>query len=423
MSIGRAVGNSAHTGDTPHPESPQADPPDPESPLPDSPGQRIRLLIARFLGLGFVAYFVVSISGFAEGAQLLESWWTPVAVFLVFAPGVALFVVTFAAPTRIAVAAAAAAIGIPLASALWFFAWNGGQLDGAARGTWLSALAGLAGLCAALVWRPLVAILIQLVATSSAAAVDQYGLFGPDASVLDIIYAAVWAFGFTTLLAVAVIMALRTGAILDATTSNHEYAAADAAASQAREQERVRFDSLIHDRVLATLLATARPDTGGRFSSDAKFVLAELDRAAEHPERSGTVSANLFAEQLAALVHRTNDPDNVVVFIDIDIAASEYPIAVASAIVGAAGEALRNSLRHANPEAERSLMIDLRPDAVRVLVTDTGGGFDTEAVGSGHLGIEVSIVRRMAELDGGSSKIDSGKGAGTKVLLEWSKVE
>nr|WP_296777165.1 ATP-binding protein [Rhodococcus sp. (in: high G+C Gram-positive bacteria)] len=388
--------------------------------VPNSAGQRIKILIARFLGLGFVAYLFISASGFAEGARILAPWWTPLAVVLVFGPGIALFIVSFAAPDRIPIAAAAAAIGIPAASALWFPAWTGDYLDGAARGTWMSALAGLAGVCAALVWRPMVAILVQFVSTSTAAAVDQFGLFGPDASLRHIAYAAVWAFGFTALLAAAVVAAVRTGAILDATKDNLDCAVADAAAAKAREHERVRFDALIHDRVLTTLLATARPGADGRLADEARSALVELDRVADHPDRTESTTAARFADRLSATLAEVDVDGTVVVSISVDDNATLFPTPVTSAIVGAAAEALRNSIRHAGSRAERSVAVELRPDAVHVIVTDTGDGFDAAAVGPGHFGIEVSIVRRMAELDGGRSVIESSRERGTSVALDWS---
>lgn len=402
MRNGRAVGSTAHAAEQ------------------NSAGQRIKILIARFVGLGFVAYLVISAYGFAEGARILAPWWTPLAVVLVFAPGIALFIVSFAAPNRIPIAAAAAAIGIPSASALWFAAWTGGQLDGAARGTWMSALAGLAGVCAALVWRPVVAILVQFVSTSTAAAVDQFGLFGPDASLRHIAYAAVWAFGFTALLAAAVVAAVRTGAILDATKDNLESDVAESAAAKAREHERVRFDALIHDRVLSTLLATTRPSADGRLADEARSALVELDRVADHPDRTESTTAARFAGLLATTLADVDVDGTAVVSVAVDEHATLFPTTVTSAIIGAAAEALRNSIQHAGSHAARTVVVELRPDGVHVVVNDTGVGFDAAAVGPGHFGIEVSIVRRMAELDGGRSVIESSRDRGTSVTLEWS---
>jgi signal transduction histidine kinase len=99
-----------------------------------------------------------------------------------------------------------------------------------------------------------------------------------------------------------------------------------------------------------------------------------------------------------------------------------YPVAVESALGGAMAEALRNSVQHAGSHAERAVAVDLRQSSARVTLTDNGCGFDTASTGTGRLGIEISIVRRMAALDGGTSEIDSRLGEGTVVTLEWSRI-
>ncbi|WP_037140952.1 sensor histidine kinase [Rhodococcoides fascians] len=380
-----------------------------------SPGERLRILVARFLGVGFVGYFFVSLSGIAEGSRILASWWTPLAVVLIFVPGVALLVAALVRPRRIGPAAGSAALGILLAACLWFFAWNGDVLHGSARGTWMSAFAGLAGLCATLAWRPWIAFAVQLVATSTIATVDQIGLFGGQASTAGIVYAGLWSFGLSALLTAAVIMALRSGSILDSTKQSLDRSAAIAAAAQAREREKARFDALIHDQVLSTLLATDRADAGGRLVAEARSALAELDRVVDDSGRDATVSADGIFAQLSTL----GADHGVAVGATIDDGRSQYPGAVASAVVGASAEAVRNSIVHAGPAAQCRITVELRPGLVRVTVEDGGVGFDTSTTGSGRLGIDVSIVGRMAQLEGGSSHIRSFPGAGTTVIVSW----
>ena len=377
-------------------------------------------MIARFVGAGFIAFLLVSVSEIADGARILAWWWTPIAVVSVFVPGIALFVVTVVAPSWITAVATCAAAGIPLAAALWLVAWNGEVLVGAVRGSWLSAFAGLAGLCAALVWRPPVTLAIQFVATTSVAVIDQLGMFGREASLSAIGYAAIWAFGITALLAGAVIMALRTGEVLDATTELVERAAVDTAAARAREHERAWFDALIHDRVLTTLLATSRPGTEGRLSADARRALGELDLAARDIDQDVRVAAAQLVDTLSAIVDETRGDHANSISSSID-EMPVYPMAVESALGGAMAEALRNSVQHAGAHAERAVVVDLRQNSARVTVTDTGCGFDTASVGTGRLGIEISIVRRMAALEGGTSEIDSRLGEGTAITLEWSR--
>jgi hypothetical protein len=81
----------------------------------------------------------------------------------------------------------------------------------------------------------------------------------------------------------------------------------------------------------------------------------------------------------------------------------------------AAGEALRNSVRHAGAAASRRVRITLADEQIRVSVSDDGVGFVRDPA-SPRLGIKGSIVDRMEEL-GGSATIDSAPNRGTEVIL------
>jgi signal transduction histidine kinase len=56
-------------------------------------------------------------------------------------------------------------------------------------------------------------------------------------------------------------------------------------------------------------------------------------------------------------------------------------------------------------------------DGIRVVVSDTGPGFDLAAIGEDRLGIRASILARMAGV-AGTADIDSGD-SGTTVTLGW----
>ena len=97
-----------------------------------------------------------------------------------------------------------------------------------------------------------------------------------------------------------------------------------------------------------------------------------------------------------------------------------YPSPVVHAITEAMGEAVRNSLRHAGPEANIAVLIEMRSRFVRVTVSDDGKGFDADAVPPERLGIAVSIGRRMALIDGGWGRLRSVIDRGTTVQVGWS---
>ncbi|MEJ5912951.1 sensor histidine kinase [Pseudokineococcus sp. 1T1Z-3] len=85
------------------------------------------------------------------------------------------------------------------------------------------------------------------------------------------------------------------------------------------------------------------------------------------------------------------------------------------ALLGAAGEALRNVVRHARTDS--ALVVwSLGPDGARVLVVDAGAGFDPQAVAPSSFGLERSVHERLAEV-GGTSYLRSRPGRGTLLAL------
>ncbi|HEX7833877.1 MAG TPA: ATP-binding protein [Pseudolysinimonas sp.] len=88
---------------------------------------------------------------------------------------------------------------------------------------------------------------------------------------------------------------------------------------------------------------------------------------------------------------------------------------VARALVGSLAAALENVLRHSGASvAELELIYD--EDAITVMITDQGAGFEPETVASDRLGVRSSIVQRMESV-GGSARIWSSPGSGTSIML------
>ena len=78
-------------------------------------------------------------------------------------------------------------------------------------------------------------------------------------------------------------------------------------------------------------------------------------------------------------------------------------------------EAVTNVARHA---AARSVTVELEvgEDRARLVVRDTGVGFDPTATAPGRLGL--LGMRERAELLGGTFELRSSKGAGTEIVAE-----
>jgi signal transduction histidine kinase len=89
--------------------------------------------------------------------------------------------------------------------------------------------------------------------------------------------------------------------------------------------------------------------------------------------------------------------------------------AIATALVDALGAALENVVRHAGATvAEVELVYE--SDAITVMVTDEGVGFDPAKVAGDRLGIRASIDARIAGV-GGTVQVWSSPGSGTSIVM------
>ena len=238
-----------------------------------------------------------------------------------------------------------------------------------------------------------------------------------------LVYEFLWAFllVFPFLIAVRVIM--RTVQQLDRTRLAAVEASADSASAIARNAERARFDALIHDSVISTLLAAEPGPIDPRLAAQAREALDDLDRLAVVDTDDRPVSATETYGRIRAVVGLVDpaapvgvDPDP-----DFDPGIARYPAGAVRAISQAVGEAIRNAVLHAGPGAQRLILVEPAEDRLVVTVADDGVGFDPDAVAPERLGIEGSIRGRMAAVDGGTAEVVSRPGAGTTVRLSWSE--
>ena len=89
--------------------------------------------------------------------------------------------------------------------------------------------------------------------------------------------------------------------------------------------------------------------------------------------------------------------------------------AMATALVDALGAALENVLRHAGT-AVAEVELVYSPEAITVMVTDEGVGFDPEKVAGDRLGIRASIEARILAV-GGTVQVWSAPGSGTSIVM------
>jgi signal transduction histidine kinase len=183
------------------------------------------------------------------------------------------------------------------------------------------------------------------------------------------------------------------------------------------EAERVHTDALLHDTVLATLLAAAGQEASEWTTSMARAALHIISTTDDHPVAQpstvplGFVLASAEQEFAPFREHAR-----------IDMADAHHvllPPDIADALVSATLQALTNSIKHAGPSAQRAAVATpLEDGGVRISITDDGAGFDLTRVDQERIGVRVSILERV-RLAGAHAEILSSPGNGTSVLLKW----
>ena len=384
--------------------------------------RRILTLMARFVGVGFLAYFVVAIPEIGKPAGLVADWYPPVGVLLVLVPAIALIAATFVrgGSRFLPLLLVLCAVGYIAACLLWFPAWTGLESD-SVRVTWLVNFGGLPSVAIALLWLRPAALMLAIGALLPAwiTATGRVDGVADNSVILE----SLWTILFTLPIVLASRMLVRTGAVLDETRSGAIQAAADSAAAAARNSERSRFDALIHDRVIATLVAAKGQRDDPRLPGQARHALDELSRLADGDDDEANLSGAETVARLRTFVSTVDGdvPVEAIPARGLDESAPRYPEVAVRALTEALGEALRNSVMHAGPEAERVILIELFDDAIEVAIADNGVGFDLSAVRPERLGIAVSIRARLQDLTGGFAEVQSTPGKGTRVRLRWEQ--
>ncbi|MFT4305774.1 MAG: ATP-binding protein [Microbacterium sp.] len=193
---------------------------------------------------------------------------------------------------------------------------------------------------------------------------------------------------------------------------------ARAAGVAASERERVAVAALMHDSVLAALIAAARADTPREQDLAVTMAREALTRLAntERDSSEGSdapVGVRTLIDSLASAL-----PPGVTV---ASVRRGDGPLVpgrVARALVLAATQAISNAVAHADAVGLRVEVVSRSwPASVTVNVSDRGPGFDMDAVPADRLGIRASIIARVTAF-GGRAMIDTGPN-GTTVTLEW----
>lgn len=197
------------------------------------------------------------------------------------------------------------------------------------------------------------------------------------------------------------------------------YAAAAAAA--AAEEERAAMSALMHDSVLAALIAAERAegdraqDLAVGMAREALTRLANTEAAvAEEGSDEPVAAAQIVLELRRALSELGADA-----MVEERGGIGLIPGRAARALVLAARQALGNSVTHAHGRGLHIIAEGRGDEGISVTISDAGPGFDLTSIGPDRLGIRASIFARMAGV-AGTAEIESG-GAGTTVRLGWER--
>lgn len=207
---------------------------------------------------------------------------------------------------------------------------------------------------------------------------------------------------------------------VDAARAQAVVAYARAASTDAAEKERVAVAALMHDSVLAALIAAERAHTPREKElavSMAREALTRLANAeSDDPEGS---DEPMSRADIADGIERS--AAELGVSLEVERACGDDPRAVPGrvgrAVVLAATQAIANAVQHADG-AGLAVRIGQDGRGVRVEVSDSGPGVDVASIPADRLGIRASIFARMAAA-GGEATIVSGA-RGTTVALTWT---
>lgn len=187
-----------------------------------------------------------------------------------------------------------------------------------------------------------------------------------------------------------------------------------------REAEHARINRDLHDGVLQVLEAMALPVPAGGESAAARLVefraiaraqAMELRRALD---RKVEIAPKVLSEDLAGLAAEMTREGLRAQLVFADVDDGELSEARRVAVRDAVREALRNTMKHSGTR-EVVVRVEQRDHGIAVIARDHGTGFDSENVPAGF-GITNSITARLVEA-GGSAKIESSPGKGTRVTL------
>ncbi|CAM3839455.1 sensor histidine kinase [Tsukamurella ocularis] len=389
----------------------------PTSAVGGAPGgadERLTRVFTRFIAAGYLFDLATTFSTVVDAYRAAPAL-TVITAVAVFGTGAALLPASYARDHRRVIGRASTLAGAAYLGsvAAWLVADAIAplQLPG---DQFLYYIPALAAMAVAMPARPAVAVGYGVIAAVGSVVLNHRVGAARDPYLPAVLFALVFSAVFLS----AAIVAWRAGRRLDLAHAEALAATAADASAQARGDEQQRFAALVHDDVIATLLAATRVDDAAAIAQHARTVLVAVDEYEGHTEHHDA-PASAAASVLGAAVGRI--APHAEWSADVDPAACRVPSDALTAASAAISEALRNVHRHAGPGARATVLADFGTHGFTVTVTDDGAGFDPRAVAPDRLGVAGSIIGRMGSTPGGAATVDSVPGAGTTVTIRWTR--
>lgn len=379
-------------------------------------------VIALAFGLGSLIFAGLALPSLVTQAPLIGEGWTIAAAVVTFGAPAVVLVAGLARRLRlVTIAGRVTTIGVTLALLTLPLLTETPSMSDALGTPWLLGVTAIGTSAAAMSFGPRVTAVV-LVATAVAVVLDRIVLHTEPGIEAIAVQDGLYAFCFDLILASLILLARRSAVDVDEAVASAARVAAAASAARARDEERVRISSLVHDRVLSTLLVAAQAPAGlaAAASAEAERTLRDLDRLITSPASNSPVPARDLAWSLQS--DMTSIVPSAVFSHEVD-ADAMVDAGLATAVREAASEALRNSRAHASDgttPVNRALHVAITSDSGTISVLDDGRGFDPEHLDGDRLGLSLSIRRRVAAQQGADVVVVSRPGVGTRVTVAAS---
>lgn len=385
---------------------------------------RLTRILVLSIGIGSVLFSVLGVPGIIEQHNYLNPVFSfaMITVFCGLPPVMALL--AFSIPVRVLrILAGVHAVSTLAFLALWVPLTT--QPDGLVGGglPWIVNTIAVATSLSAIAL-PFIGAWMYMVVVVAVSGVVRYFTFG-DADASQAIQDSIMIFLLSGFMMALIQLALKAGRDQDAAAALEQDAAAASGQQAALERRRSRYNAATRDEVVLALENAVRntPESRERARESAVLTLRKLETGESMAPLAMTMPVdeldkNLRTAAVAAGISyafsQGADDDEL-----------EVPIEVADALVGALTEAMENSNRHGNHRGLRTTVRSVRATrldrGIEVIVKDDGPGFNPSRIGVDRLGMRLNILERMGAQPGARASIDSVRGRGTTVTLEWNE--